>query len=169
MLLEKEREEDKGSEEAYQWLFDAVSGKQGGQGLKKKDDNEKENLNSNEKLWNSNKGTNTSKNNSHYFFSRQSNPFHDFIDLQTKVLFPFARLDILVSFFQEIFRISVKIFFWFFLNLLIVLHVVKIFLSGKIRLLIKTSHHEFLFKLHPIGRQTCDRLEKNEIKSNPIQ
>lgn len=29
LLLEKEREEDKGSEEAYQWLFDAVSGKQG--------------------------------------------------------------------------------------------------------------------------------------------
>lgn len=49
LLLEKEREEDKGSEEAYQWLFDAVSGKGGGQGLKKKNENENENLNSNEK------------------------------------------------------------------------------------------------------------------------
>ena len=47
LLLEKEREEDKGCEEAYQWLFDAVSGKQGGQGLKKKNDNDNDNLNSN--------------------------------------------------------------------------------------------------------------------------
>ena len=46
LLLEKEREEDKGSEEAYQWLFDAVSGKQG-QGLKKKDEKENSNSNSN--------------------------------------------------------------------------------------------------------------------------
>lgn len=35
LLLEKVREEDKGSEEAYKWLFDAVSL---GQNIKKKDE-----------------------------------------------------------------------------------------------------------------------------------
>ena len=37
ILSELEREEDKGNEEAYKWLFDAVSL---GQGMKKKDDRE---------------------------------------------------------------------------------------------------------------------------------